>query len=756
MKFNAKKVAKFLFSCSLLLSTTLIKAQTSVGYTVDLYVDNNGNLIHDGGEPYLNNGYNIVPIRGGNACGGYYSTGSFYGNCPGALYGGYVQSCSSGTYVVEAYDLGNMIQPGISVNNYTMTGNTSSVTNIPCKPSILNQAFLTNIYTQFQNTNAPFPTMWTYAKAGGIPDTAMGTICNNSNINIAIPYNFESYNLNNCNPVNQILNFKVDGTTIDSYSFTAGATNNYSVIPLSTGTVQVWYGSVLPYMAGFTYSVNNYPAPSPGYHTFSIESVPVGMSYTATTVMKSVFYVEDCGQFSGNTYVDCNTNCTKNVNEYYPGYIMNLNLASATNTIYVMPDANGNYTVNAPIGTYTVNAIPYGGYTVACGSPTAITTVTTGSTYTFNVVLNEVSAPATDFSSYLNLSGANPGPGAVPGGTVTINVYNNRTGSACAVIPNPTALKVTLPPAMSFGTIVGTTPAPSSIISAASGDTIVWNSPAPNGLHQFTAITATSAVIGSNYCITSMILPMADGDALNNIYNRCRTYGGPFDPNAKTSEAPGMAANGDILPSTTDLVYTLEFQNLGTGKAVNVTIKDTINSNLDINSLQILSSSFPVQAQVNTVNNLVDFKFPNINLLPAVINEPASHGYVRYKIDLKPSLPLGTKITNRGHIYFDYNSAVATNKTINTIASPLGINEVKAIDAVNLFPNPTKGLVTVSASENLKSLQVYNVTGELMLNVTNLNSKTTTVDLQLFAKGLYFMRTETKDGKSITKKIILE
>lgn len=757
MKFNITKAGKLLFGCSLfLLSANSIKAQTSVGYTVSLYADNNNNLIRDAGEPYLNNGYNLVPVRAGVACGGNYSTGTFYGNCPGALFGGNVLSCSSGTYVAEVYDLGSMIQPGIAVNNYTMTGNTSSVTNIPCKPSILNQALITNIYTQFKNTNAAFPTMWTNSHMGGINDTAMGTICNNSPINIGVFNNFTVYNLNNCNPVNQILRFKIDGTTLDTYSFTAGATNNYSVIPLSTGTVQVWYGAVLPYMSSFSYSVNNVPAPSPGYHTFSIESVPVGMSYTATTVMQSVFYVNDCGQVSGNAYVDCNNNCTKDGSEYYPNYsAVNVLLTSSTNTIFAQPDANGNYSVNAPIGNYTITPNAASVYSI-CSTPSAAISVTSSSTFTFNVGLREVSVPPTDFSTYLTLTNGNPGPGAVPGGTITINAYNSRYGSACSVLTNPTALKVVLPPLMSFGAIVGLTPAPSAIISAAAGDTIVWNSPAPNGLHQFTAITATNAVIGNNYCVKSMILPLIDGNATNNVHSICRNYGGPFDPNDKASEAPGMAANGDIPPSTTDLIYTLQFQNLGTGKAVNVTIKDTINTNLDINSLQVLSSSFPVQTQVNTVNNLVDFKFLNINLPAAVVNEPGSHGYVRYKINLKPSLALGTKIYNRGHIYFDYNAPVATNKTVNTIVLAAGINELKSNDIINLYPNPTKSGVTINSSENLKSVQVYNITGALLINVSDINSKTITIDLQQFAKGLYFVKTETKDNKVVTKKVILE
>ncbi|MBK7667527.1 MAG: T9SS type A sorting domain-containing protein [Sphingobacteriaceae bacterium] len=757
MKITTKKAGQFLLAFSLtLLSTTSIKAQTSVTYTCDVYVDVNNNLIHDVGEINVNNAYNLVPVRSGSACGGNYSTGTFYGNCPGAKNGGNVQSCSSGTYIAEVYHLGRMIQPGITVSGFNMTGHTSSVTNIPLIPSTLNQAFINYTSLSFRNTNLPFATMYGSTQMGGVTDTATGTLCNNSPIDIKVINNFMIYNMNNCNNLNTIMNFKIDATTIDTYSFTAGATNNYSIIPLSTGSVQLWYSAFTPYQTGMSYSLTNYPAPSPGWHTFSIESVPVGMSYTATTVMKSAFFVNDCGQISGNAFVDCNNNCTKDGAEYYPNYsAVNILLTNATNTIFAQPDANGNFAVNAPIGTYTIVPTAAGGYSI-CSTPSIATTVTTSSTFTFNVGLRETSIPPTDFSTYFNLTNGNPGPGAVPGGTITINAYNSRYGSACSPLTSPTSFKVVLPPLMSFGAIVGLTPAPSAIISAASGDTIVWNSPAPNGLHQFTAITATNAVIGTQYCIKSIILPLIDGNPTNNTYNFCANYGGPYDPNDKKSEAPGMALNGDILPSTTDLVYTIRFQNLGTGKAVNVNIKDTINTNLDLSSFQILTSSFPVQAQINAVNNIVDFKFANINLPAAVTNEPGSHGYVRYKINLKPSLPLGTIITNRAHIYFDYNAPVATNKTINTIVLAAGINEIEKSSFINLYPNPTNGSITINSIENLKSVQVYNVTGALMINVSDVNSKSITVDLHSFAKGLYFVKTETKDGKSMTKKVILE
>jgi hypothetical protein len=43
---------------------------------------------------------------------------------------------------------------------------------------------------------------------------------------------------------------------------------------------------------------------------------------------------------------------------------------------------------------------------------------------------------------------------------------------------------------------------------------------------------------------------------------------------------------------------------------------------------------------------------------------------VRFKIKLEENLPVGSSITNTAHIYFDFNPAVVTNTTLNTITVP--------------------------------------------------------------------------------------
>ncbi|MGZ3932760.1 MAG: DUF7619 domain-containing protein, partial [Bacteroidia bacterium] len=459
-------------------------------------------------------------------------------------------------------------------------------------------------------------------------------------------------------------------------------------------------------------------------------------------------------QIFGNVFVDCNNNCTKQSNETYAASAVKIIATSGITSYTEYPNAYGNYAFSGlPTGLYTISSAASANYSL-CSSAgfTANITSTTNINYSFGV--KEITAPVSDYMSFLTLSGAIPGPGAVAGGTITINVYNSMLNASACTTVSPGKLKVILPPAMTFGNPVGTTTAPSSIISASSGDTLVWNSPATSDLHQFTAVTATSVPSGSSYCITSIIYPLADATPGNNIYSFCSVYNTPFDPNDKTAEAAGMSANGNILPGTTDLTYTIRFQNLGTAPAVNVLIKDTIDPNLNISSIQVLASSYPVQMQVNTSTREVDFSFNTIFLPDASANEPGSHGFVRYKINLNPSLPLNTSIKNRGQIFFDYNSAVATNQTINTIVAT-NIKETAAAKTISLYPNPPNGYLTINSSATITRIEVINALGQTELMKERINEQETSLDLSHLVQGVYFIQLYTTQGV-ITKKIIRE
>jgi uncharacterized repeat protein (TIGR01451 family) len=134
---------------------------------------------------------------------------------------------------------------------------------------------------------------------------------------------------------------------------------------------------------------------------------------------------------------------------------------------------------------------------------------------------------------------------------------------------------------------------------------------------------------------------VGDETPLDNVFALHQTVGGSFDPNDKTClEGNTIAPEkvGDYLH------YLIRFQNSGTAPAVNIVVKDMIDtSKFEVASLQLISSSHPQVTRIE--NNKVEFIFENINLPAEEDDEPGSHGFVAFKIKTKSNLVVGNTVS---------------------------------------------------------------------------------------------------------------
>ena len=109
---------------------------------------------------------------------------------------------------------------------------------------------------------------------------------------------------------------------------------------------------------------------------------------------------------------------------------------------------------------------------------------------------------------------------------------------------------------------------------------------------------------------------------------------------------------------------------------------------------------------------------------------------------------------------FDVTLKVFNAYTSNTVTKTgyiyvggVGISELGA-NAVSVFPNPVKDIMTVQADKNIKEIYVYNVTGQLLINST-VNAKTITVNTSGLTTGIYTLKAILDNG-TINKKIVIQ
>ncbi|MCE3280258.1 MAG: hypothetical protein K0S44_2449 [Bacteroidetes bacterium] len=204
-----------------------------------------------------------------------------------------------------------------------------------------------------------------------------------------------------------------------------------------------------------------------------------------------------------------------------------------------------------------------------------------------------------------------------------------------------------------------------------SGDTLTWN---------FTNLSYDSAHITPHIFLKTPVWASIN-DSINlkvqispiatdtNPNDNVTVYSYPvingYDPNKKDVNPKGLCSPGYIQNNQL-LTYTVNFQNTGNAEAINIYVTDTLDTDLNINTVRVIGSSHPLITEVS--DNVLLFRFDNINLLDSLTNEPNSHGYVIFEVMPLPGLTNGTNITNDVGIYFDFNPPVYTNTVLNTIS----------------------------------------------------------------------------------------
>ena len=94
---------------------------------------------------------------------------------------------------------------------------------------------------------------------------------------------------------------------------------------------------------------------------------------------------------------------------------------------------------------------------------------------------------------------------------------------------------------------------------------------------------------------------------------------------------------------------------------------------------------------------------------------------------------------------------------IAKLGTTTGIEENAFDTGINIFPNPTTGIVTLRSEKELLSCNIYNMLGECIYqSEINNPQPSITIDLSKEAKGIYFIKLIDINNIVTNKKIIVE
>ncbi|WP_294823866.1 T9SS type A sorting domain-containing protein [uncultured Flavobacterium sp.] len=235
---------------------------------------------------------------------------------------------------------------------------------------------------------------------------------------------------------------------------------------------------------------------------------------------------------------------------------------------------------------------------------------------------------------------------------------------------------------------------------------------------------------------TAAISPVTDDEMPgDNAFELKEIMVGSYDPNDITC-LEGNSVHPDKIGEY--LHYNINFENTGTAPATFIVVKDVIDTTqFDMATLQMINASHPVQATIT--GNKVEFRFDDINL------GPEGKGNVVFKIKTLNTLQINDDVTQQADIFFDYNWPIVTNEA-TTVFEVLRRGEFEKDNTVRIYPNPSNGLVNITAASGIKSVQLYDMQGRLLQAGSNAS-----FDISGRAAGMYFVRVLTEAGMKVEK-----
>lgn len=225
-----------------------------------------------------------------------------------------------------------------------------------------------------------------------------------------------------------------------------------------------------------------------------------------------------------------------------------------------------------------------------------------------------------------------------------------------------------------------------------------------------------------------------------------------FDPNDKQCDKAQIGGKDKTLD------YHIRFQNLGNDSAVSVFVVDTISPSLPMQFIRVTDNSHSQQYHLNYKirDQAIIWNFSDIYLPPkSGSTDELSSGFVHFKAGIAKNLKVGDVIRNQAHIYFDYQSPVATNFAITEVTSTTFSSDSST--ALRVWPNPCKQSLTLDAGSFLISeVKIYNTQGKMVYE-SKITTQQSMVKLNLppLSAGIYIAKVNYGTG-IVSQKLIVE
>lgn len=471
--------------------------------------------------------------------------------------------------------------------------------------------------------------------------------------------------------------------------------------------------------------------------------------HALTTFQIDSMFASGSNKVTGTCFIDLNGNAVKDSNETYATGIEVMSVSDSTQSFSCITNSSGSFTTIVDTGNVITNPI-VPSYHVLPGSFNSQHSGY-GNTDTVMFALTPISGITDGSISLVPVTSAVPGFNA----RYDLVLYNNGTDTLSGTI------MLIMPPYLAY---ISSVPAADSlVVNTLLGDTLFWNisglAPLQSSIINLEVYLAPPPVFNLadtlNFYVSLDVTSLPfDTYTENNFAYVRQAVVASHDPNDKTV-LEGNSITSAQISAGNYLTYVIRFQNSGNMAARIVSVLDTLSSNLDWNTFEMIHSSHAYNVSRQN-GNILRWDFPNIFLADSATDPEGSQGFVSYRIKPKTNLSIGSVVENTANVYFDFNLPVVTNTTRTTVnAAVLSTSHlVKQSNQLFLYPNPVSDNLMIDGANLNGIVSIYNSLGEKMKEFKIVNEKTE-FNVSAFSKGIYYI--SYLDGKiTLNNKFIKE
>ncbi len=243
-----------------------------------------------------------------------------------------------------------------------------------------------------------------------------------------------------------------------------------------------------------------------------------------------------------------------------------------------------------------------------------------------------------------------------------------------------------------------------------------------------------------------------ESSMVNNTDTGQGTIVASYDPNDKVGTANNSQSTEQYyLDQDLWIDYVVRFQNTGSDTAFTVVIRDIIEQDLDIESLQILGASHAFTPSFGEGRELV-FTFNDILLPDSTTDLLGSQGFVAFRMKPRNGLLPGDVIENTAAIHFDFNEPVITEPSVLVAEFSTAILTPMSDDLI-VSPIPASEQIRFQFPGTIERLSVITADGRVIFT-SRPQAADGIVDIATLPSGCYLLQVRTSQGSVYCRRFV--